>query len=168
MPLDSISDVYDGLFEAGAGHGLRDLGSHAFNSLRMEKAYRASSELTPDIGMVEAGMLRFFRPEGREFIGKDATLKAMDERPRWRLAYLEVDADDADCHGGEAVLHDGRAVGLVSSGAYGHFIGKSLAFGFVQVDCPAEDLTVMILGEERAARELACPAHDPTSRRSRQ
>ena len=168
MPLDSIAEVYEGLFEAGADHGLCDLGSHAFNSLRMEKAYRASAELTPDIGMVEAGMLRFFRPEGREFIGKDATLKAMDEGPRWRLAYLEVDADDADCHGGEAILHDGRAVGLVSSGAYGYFTGKSLAFGFVQADCTAEELTVMILGEERSARKLACPAHDPSSSRPRQ
>ena len=59
----------------------------------------------------------------------------MEQGPRWSLVYLQVDADEADCHGGEAILHDGRAVGLVSSGAYGYFTGKSLAFGFVQADC---------------------------------
>lgn len=167
MPLERLAEVYDGLLEAGSARGLRDLGGHAFNSLRLEKAYRASSELTPDIGMAEAGLLRFFRPDGREFIGRKATLRTIEEGARWRLAMLEVDAADADCHGGEAVIRNGEAIGNVSSGGFGHAVGKSLAFAFVPADAPGDGLSVLILGEERQARELPEPAYDPANLRPR-
>ncbi|MGB0412131.1 MAG: FAD-dependent oxidoreductase, partial [Pikeienuella sp.] len=41
MPLSEIGGVYDALSAVGRAYGLRDIGSHALNSLRLEKAYRA-------------------------------------------------------------------------------------------------------------------------------
>ena len=69
MPLASMEAIYTALFEAGARCGLRDVGGHALDSLRMEKAYPGSRELTPEIGMVEAGLMRFFKPDHRSFVG---------------------------------------------------------------------------------------------------
>jgi len=54
-PQDRLGELYDGLSAAGAAHGLVDFGSLAFNSLRMEKAYKGTHEITPEVGIGEAG-----------------------------------------------------------------------------------------------------------------
>jgi len=135
----------------------------------MEKAYPGGHELTPEIGLVEAGMLRFFKPDGREFIGREATLDRIAAGPSTRMVCLAVDASDADCHGGECVLHDGRPVGMVSSGGYGHRTHRSYAFAFVEprLARPGTTLEVVILEEKRAATVLNGPAYDPTHSRIR-
>ena len=38
----------------------------------------------------------------------------------------------SDGHGGEAVLHDGEVVGSTASVAYGHTVGKILAFAYIK------------------------------------
>ena len=144
--------IYDALHEAGAGRGLLDIGGHALNALRMEKAHPVGNELTPEIGLVEAGMLRFFKPENCQFTGREATLDRIAVGPSTRLVCLAVDAVDADCHGGESVLCDGRPVGMVSSGGYGHRTSRSYAFAFVEprLARPGTALEVVILEQARA------------------
>ena len=63
MPRAGMAAIFDALHEAGARFGLLDIGSHALNALRMEKAHPGGNELTPEVGLVEAGMLRFFKPD---------------------------------------------------------------------------------------------------------
>ena len=46
-----------------------------------------------------------------------------------RFVIFEVEALDAEVIGYESILHEGRAVGYVTSGAFGHCVGKSLAAG---------------------------------------
>jgi len=163
-PLDSIGVIYDALFDAGVAHGLRDFGSHALNAMRMEKAYPASAELTTDVGLVEADLMRFFKPEGRDFLGRDATL-ATDAK--WRLVYGEVDTTGHDCHGGEPVLAGDKIVGLTTSGGYGHTVGKSLVFAYLHSDAPETGLSVQLLNELHALHLLNAPAWDPKSERPR-
>ncbi len=168
MAMDDMVTVYEGLFAASAEHdlGLTDVGSHALNSLRMEKAYLTRFELTHDIGPLQAGVERWVRPNKGDFIGKDALEQAPTGND-WRLVYLDVDVPDgpdaADCIGGEAVLHDGNAVGLTTSGGYGFTVEKSLAFAYVGEAAaePGTKLTVLILGVERDAVVLADPVFDP-------
>ena len=169
MPRSSMPAIYDALQASGQPHGLRDIGGHALNSLRMEKGHPGSHELTPDIGLVEAGMLRFFKPDNRDFIGRDATLARIDAGPSSRMVTLAVDADDADCHGGEAVLVGDECVGMVSSGGYGHRTQCSYAFAFVRPELAAggTPMEVMILDERRGARVLDRPAYDPDNLRPR-
>ena len=169
MPLESMEAIYDALCEAGQGRGLLDIGGHALNALRMEKGYPGSQELTPEIGMVEAGMMRFFKPDNRGFIGREATLRKLEQGVSSAMAHIEVDALDADCHGGEAVMKDGRVVGLTTSGGYGHRTARSYAFAFVEPDLAAAGIgfEVSILDEPRAARVLPGPAHDPQNLRVR-
>ena len=169
MPLASMEAIYAALFEAGARCGLRDVGGHALDSLRMEKGYPGSRELTPEIGMVEAGLMRFFKPDHRSFVGREATLRKRERGVSSAMVYLEVDALDADCHGGEAVLHDGRVVGLTTSGGYGHRTGRSYAFAFVApgLAAPGAGFEVTILDRPRKARALGEPAYDPRNLRQR-
>ncbi len=166
--IDQICQLYDAMAEAGAGHGLADIGSLAFNTLRLEKAYKGSGELTPEVGIFEAGLERFFKPDNREFLGRGASVARQDQ-PGWRIVYLEVDAADADPLGGEAIMEDGRCVGMITSGGYGHAVGRSLAFGYVK-DAPetaGSRYNVLILNEERSAAVLGEPAYDAGSERPR-
>jgi glycine/D-amino acid oxidase-like deaminating enzyme len=42
---------------------------------------------------------------------------------------------DSDCAGNEPVYAADRLVGLTTSGAFGHAVGKSLAFAYVPPSC---------------------------------
>lgn len=163
-PLDRIAALYDALFEAGGKHGLTDLGSYAFNGMRMEKAYRASGELTTDIGPLDVGLERFVVTEDRDFIGKEAML-ARD--PEWELFYAELHADRIDIHGGEPVLLEGRVVGLTTSGGYGYRVGKSLGWLFVKKGTPRAGLTVQILNDAYPVTVHDTPLFDPDYLRPR-
>jgi dimethylglycine dehydrogenase len=82
---------------------------------------------------------------------------------------LAVEALDAEATGYEPVFADGRRVGYVTSGAYGHHVRQSLALAYIDreiADAPLP-LTVTILGEARTARILAEPPFDPAGRRLR-
>ena len=145
-------------------------GTYAMNSLRMEKAYRGmGSELTTEITMIEADIERFADMTKTEFTGKAATLASKQRGARGKIAYLAVDADDADCLGGEPVHAAGKLVGLTTSGAYGFTVGQSLAFAYLDPGAasPGTALEIDILGHRYPARVLAEPAHDPSSSRSR-
>ncbi|WP_419904410.1 FAD-dependent oxidoreductase [Kiloniella sp.] len=168
-PHENIAAIYDGLMETGHDYGLKDIGSHAFNSLRMEKAYRASAELSPEIGMYEADMDRFFIPDNRRFIGREATLERSEKGITSKLVYLAVDVADADCIGGEAIFHNGSVVGQTTSGGYGYSMGAGLAFGFVKPDLATSGVNfeIQILGKKHKARVLADPIYDPSSARLR-
>jgi dimethylglycine dehydrogenase len=79
------------------------------------------------------------------------------------IVTLEVDATDADASGYEPVWQDGRRVGFVTSGGYGHTVGKSLALAMVDRGAAAEgtDLTVHIVGQECKATVIEPSPYDP-------
>ena len=114
----------------GRTHGpLRDYGSFAMNALRMEKGFKGAGELTNEVTLAEADVLRFARQD-KTFLGSEHSFNT--DLP-WICAYLEIEPDGAvDGHGGEAVLMDGAVVGSTSSVAYGHSVGKILAFAYIK------------------------------------
>lgn len=79
------------------------------------------------------------------------------------LVTLEVDATDADCSGYEPIWHSDKLVSYVTSGGYGHTIGKSLAIATVDRAAAAEGtvLVTHIIGEERRAVVIAASPYDP-------
>ncbi len=164
-PMDRLLDLYNGLWAQGEAFGLKDFGSYALNSLRMEKAYLTRFELTHDIGPRQAGVDRWLRPERKDFIGKDA-LGGAPTGNEWKLAYMRVDVTDgplaADCIGGEGVFRDGVAVGLTTSGGYGFTVDQSLAFAYIHASAaePGTELSIMILGEHVPAVVLDGPVYD--------
>ncbi len=171
-PMASLPAIYSALWSASAGDetrsdlGLSDIGSHALNSLRMEKGYLTRFELTHDIGPLQAGVSRWIKMDKGPFIGRDAIGEAPTGQD-WQLVYLQVDVPDepaaADCVGGEGVFRDGAAIGLTTSGGYGFTVDQSLAFAYVRAQDaePGTELTVLILGEQREATILDGPLFDP-------
>ncbi|MEM8554189.1 MAG: FAD-dependent oxidoreductase [Pseudomonadota bacterium] len=162
MPREAMVDVYTALSTAGEPYGIADYGSFAMNVMRMEKGFKGASELTNEVTLAEADVLRFARQD-KDYLGKDLTLKS---DPRWTCVYLEIAPEgDIDGHGGEAVLLYGHVVGSTASVLYGHSVGHGLAFAYVSPAAsePGTALEVVIHGKPRPAKVLGAPAYDPES-----
>ncbi len=163
-PNECMLAVYDALWASGESHGVVDYGSFAMNAMRMEKGFKGAGELTNEVTLPEADVMRFVKTEGREFAGQAETEASLAGALPWVCAYLSIDADgDSDGHGGEAVLLNGKVVGTTSSVAYGHCVGTILAFAYVKPEAAKSgtELEVVIMGKERPARILGEPAYDP-------
>jgi dimethylglycine dehydrogenase len=132
------------------------------NVMRMEKGFKGAGELTNEVTLAEADVLRFARTD-KSYLGKEQTLNT--DLP-WVCAYLEIEPDgEIDGHGGEAVLLGGEVVGSVASIVFGHTVGKILAFAYIKprAAVPGTGLEIVIHGAARAARVLGEPAYDPQS-----
>ncbi|MEX0301276.1 MAG: glycine cleavage T C-terminal barrel domain-containing protein, partial [Leisingera sp.] len=166
-PMGQLAALYSAIREAGEPHGIADFGVHAVNSLRMEKGYRGyAAELTNEITLIEADCTRFFAPDKGEFKGSSATEAVRKKGIATRLVYGEVAAAGCDIYGGEAVMQGDKAVGVCTSGGYGHATGKSLAFAYIDPGVTG-DLEVVILGERRALTLLGGPVWDPSNARQK-
>ena len=164
MPNAACLAVYEALAAAGAPHGITDYGSFAMNVMRMEKAFKGAGELTNEVTLPEADVMRFVDTD-KAFFGKEATLAGGNELP-WICAYLEIEPNGIeDGHGGEAVLLEGQVVGSTASVVFAHTVGKILAFAYVKprAALAGTPLQVVIAGTPRKARVLAEPAYDPQS-----
>jgi len=163
MPNAAALDVYKALWQAGKSLGIRDYGSFTMNVMRMEKMFKGAGELTNEVTLPEADVMRFVNLE-KDFVGKQATEISIEKTPPWLCTYLEIEADGVnDGNGGEAVLMDGQVVGSVASIVFGHTVDKVLAFSYVKPEAatPGQLLEVIIAGDTRAAVVRAKPLYDP-------
>jgi dimethylglycine dehydrogenase len=166
MPAWQLLSIYDSMRRVGEPLGLRDFGSYAFNSMRMEKMYRAyGNEFTEEISGLEAGMGRFIDLE-RDFIGCENLKQRKQDGYAIELAYLLFDDDlPCECFGNEAVYHNGELVGLTTGGAYGHRVGKSTAFAYLKPAIISAGLEVTVdtsIGSRSAHIEMDA-AYDPAN-----
>lgn len=168
--MADLPQLYDAIFAAGQTAGIKDFGLYAVNSLRIEKGYRGwGAELTNEVTMIDADMERFLKLDKEDFTGKTATVAQAEEHRTLQLIYFEVDATDSDVRGNEPIFHNGKCVGLTTSGGFGHYVGKSLGFAYVPPELADADtkLEVGLLDERCAAHILSAPAHDPRNERLR-
>ncbi|WP_172295696.1 FAD-dependent oxidoreductase [Pseudoruegeria sp. HB172150] len=159
------------LLEAGAQSGLKEIGYNALGSLRLEKSFGIwSREFTQDRTPGMTGMDRWIDWDKADFIGRDGAVAERDGNgPARKIVTLEIDAEDADASGYEPVWRDGTVVGFVTSGGYGHYIGKSIALALLDVDSGAAgtELSVHVVGRERPARVLSASPYDPDGKAMR-
>jgi dimethylglycine dehydrogenase len=158
------------LAEAGADLGLRPIGDRAVDSLRLEKGYGIwSAEFRQDRTPGMTGLDRFVAFDEKDFVGAEAARRERETGPAWRLVLLQVDADDADARRDDGIWVGDRRVGEITSGAFGHHVGMSLALASLEADIAdaAPELTVFVIGEPRAARILSAIPYDPAGERLR-
>ncbi len=174
-PSALMATLYDSLWAVGSNHGLTDYGSFAMNVMRMEKGFKGASELTNEVTLPEADVMRFVKLDKPEFIGRDATLASARQRDKgampWQCVALSIEPDGvSDGHGGEAVLFYGEVVGSTSSMAYGHTVNRVLGFAYVKPEAakPGTAVEVVIMNVPRAGVVLAEPLYDPKSLLPRQ
>ena len=177
IPADLAVHVYDTIAEAGQEHGLRPAGYHALDSLRMEKAYRSwGHDISAGDTPLEAGLgfaVAWDKPGG--FTGRDALLRQKEAGVRRRLVQFALRDPDAFAYHDEPVYRDGVLAGRVSSAAYGHTLGGTVALGYVTAPEPgtppswytAGEYEIEIAGQRVPADASLRPRYDPASQRPR-
>ena len=161
--------LHETLTNAGAAFGLKPFGLRALLAMRLEKSFGTwSREYRPIYGAFEAGLGRFVDLKRGGFIGAEAAAQEKAEGGKMRLVTFSVEAGDADAIGDEPIWWDGKVVGWVTSGGFGHTVNQSLAMGYVEKDhAEAETYEIEIIGERKPAQRLAAPAYDPQGLRMR-
>jgi dimethylglycine dehydrogenase len=156
--------LYELLMKAGRDYGLKLFGGRALNAMRIEKGFGTwAREFRPIYGPLEAGLGRFVALDKGEFVGRAAAAKEKEKGGALRLQCFRVAAAEADAIGDEPIWHEGKPVGWVTSGAYGHRVDASLALGYVPAELAAADsgFEIEIIGERRPALRLKEAPFDP-------
>jgi len=167
---DYLASLYDELLEAGSGLGLVHFGGRALSSLRLEKGYGSfNKDFRPDYTPAETGLDRYVDFDKTDFTGRAAALAERSAGPKRRFVILEIPDAETEAIGYESILKDGAAVGYVTSAAFGHCIGRSLAAGYVPAALAreGEPFQIDIFGELRAAIVRLEPLYDPEGVRLR-
>jgi dimethylglycine dehydrogenase len=170
VPTPQHRTLWTDLAVAGAPHGLRPIGDRAIDSLRLEKGYGIwNAEFRQDGTPGMTGLDRFVAFDKGGFIGAEAARHERELGASKRLVLLQVDADDADAAKDDGIWVGDALVGEVTSGAYGHTVGMSLALASIDTPVTEEnpELTVYVVGQPKAARILDAAPFDPIGDRLR-
>ncbi len=134
IPTADATDVYDAITAAGNELGLALAGTHAMDSLRIEKAYRRWGH---DIGDQDTGLeaglgfaVAWDKPAG--FIGRDALLKQREKGVKRRLVQFALDDPEPLLYGNEPIYRSGKIAGYVTTAMYGHTLGSAIGLGYVE------------------------------------
>ncbi len=155
--------LWDTLWAAGQEHGIIAGGRAAFNSLRLEKGYRSfGTDMTYEHDPFEAGVGFSVKLAKESFIGREA-LQPGD--PKRKLTCLTL---DETVMGKEPVFSGDTCVGYVTSAAYGHTIGKGIAYAWLPGDLnPGDTVHIGYFDRRIAARVAEEPLFDPKMTRLR-
>lgn len=170
VPNNQLYAAYLALRQAGNAHGMKLFGSRAVESMRLEKGYlHWKADILTEFDPFETGLGRFVKMDKGDFIGKAALRSRMANGPARKLVTLEIDCTHAPAHGGASVMLDGAVVGTVTSGDWGHRLGKNLAYAFMRPDLavPGCKATIDILGDRIAATVIETGPYDPGYERVR-
>lgn len=175
IPTIHAVQIYDQLVEAGKEFGLRLAGLQTLNSLRLEKAYRDFGvDVDNTDNPIEAGLgfaVKLDKPGG--FIGRDAlaAIKAKGVLNR-RMVQVLLEDPEPLLYGNELIYLDGKEVGYLQIGGYGHTLGGAVGIGFAELDEPltAEIVNtgrweIDVAGERIKARASLKPLFDPAMER---
>ncbi|MEU3828689.1 FAD-dependent oxidoreductase [Streptomyces sp. NPDC029080] len=171
--------LWDTLWEAGQRLGVVAAGRSAFNSLRLEKGYRAwGTDMTAEHTPFEAGLGFAVRMDKEDFVGQAALRRAGE--PTRRLTPLLLDDPAAVVLGKEPVhapspgsvpggaARDGGPAGYVTSASYGYTLGRCVAYAWLPAGLPTgTGVYVEYFGEKVPATVAVEPLFDPGMTRIR-
>ncbi|NUM88709.1 MAG: GcvT family protein [Bdellovibrionales bacterium] len=177
IPTEQAVHVYDRIVEEGKNHGLRHAGLKALASLRMEKGYRDyGHDIDNTDNAFETGLGFAVDLTKPGFIGKSEAVKQKAAGPAFprRLVHVRVLDPDPMLWHAEVVRRNGKPIGYVRAGSYGHTVGG--AVGLVMLEA-GEPITPAWLKEGQWEIEIAgklypceCslrPLYDPENKRIR-
>ncbi len=171
---DQAAHIFETLEAAGSTHGLKLCGLHTLDSCRIEKAFRHfGHDITDEDHVLEAGLGFAVKTDKPNFIGRDAVLARRDKGLRRRLVQFRLGDPSAMVYHNEPILRDGKIVGYLTSGNYGHALGGAIGLGYV----PSEGETaeqilssnyeIEVAGRRVPAAASLKPLYDPKAERVR-
>jgi 4-methylaminobutanoate oxidase (formaldehyde-forming) len=176
VPSDFARGVFDAILAEGEESGLRLAGMHVLDSCRIEKAFRHwGHDITEEDTPVEAGLSAFCRfDKNIPFIGRDALLRQKEGGVTKRMVQFALQDPEPLLYHNEPIYRDGGLAGYLSSGNYGHHLGRAIGLGYVAnaegVDdayVEAGSYEIQVAGERVPATASLTPLYDPKFERVR-
>ncbi|APE44829.1 FAD-dependent oxidoreductase [Sulfitobacter alexandrii] len=171
---DMAAHVFEVLTEAGQEMGLRLCGMHMMDTCRIEKGFRHfGHDITSEDHVLEAGLGFAVKTDKPDFIGRDAVLRKRDAGLERRMMQFRLTDPEPLLYHNEPVLRDGRIVGFLSSGAYGHALGGAIGLGYVPcrgetaADLLASTYEIDVAGTRVRAEASLKPMYDPAGARAK-
>lgn len=135
VPVDQARHAFDFIMDKGEAFNLRLAGMHALDSCRIEKKFlHYGHDIGTDENPLQAGLgfvCDLKKPGG--FIGREVIL-AQKESKAWmnkRLVQFLLKDPQVMLYHHEPILQDGKIVGHLTSGNFGHTLGASVGLGYV-------------------------------------
>ncbi|WP_442583317.1 GcvT family protein [Mesorhizobium sp. ASY16-5R] len=174
VSTDQTAHVFEAIEDAGADFGLKLCGLHTLDSCRIEKAFRHfGHDITDEDHVLEAGLGFAVKTAKPGFIGRDAVLCRKEAGLERRMVQFRLTDPTPLLFHNEAIVRDGKIVGTVTSGNYGHHLGGAIGMGYVpskgesEVELLASSYEIEIAGERFAAEASLKPMYDPKAERVR-
>ncbi|MFG2459631.1 FAD-dependent oxidoreductase [Streptomyces sp. NPDC048523] len=161
--------LWDTLWRAARPLGGIAAGRGAFNTLRLEKGYRSfGTDMTYEHDPYEAGVAFAVKADKEDFVGK-AALERRRADVRRKLTCLTIDDPRSVVMGKEPVYDGQRAVGYVTSAAFGHTIGKGIAYSWLPAELAVAGRSLHIGYFDRRVEAVVAeePLFDPAMSRLR-
>jgi 4-methylaminobutanoate oxidase (formaldehyde-forming) len=171
IPSDMAAHVMETLIEAETG--ARPVGLHTMDNCRIERAFRhMGHDITPEDHVVEAGLGFAVKVNKKaDFNGRNAVLRKREEGLKRRMLQFRMNEPDVMLYHNEPIVRDGRIVGHIASGAYGHTLGGAIGLGYVPCegqsveDCLSSPYEIEVAGRRHSADVSFRPMYDPTGER---
>ena len=154
----------EALRKAGAAHGLKIFGARAVESMRLDKGFlHWKADLLTEFDPFETGLPRFVKMDKGPFIGQDALRERQKETAKKTFVSLAIGTTKAPAHGGGSLMSGDKVVGTITSGDWGHRVGKNLAYAFVDVAFGkvGSEMTLDLCGDHVPAKVIAPSPYDP-------
>ncbi|WJS84371.1 FAD-dependent oxidoreductase [Paracoccus sp. TOH] len=171
---DMAAHVFEVLRDAGRDLGAKLCGLHMMDSCRLEKGFRHfGHDISAEDHILEAGLGFALKKTDADYIGRDAVLRKREAGLQKRLVQFMLTDPEPLLYHAEPILRDGRIVGYLSSGGYGHHLGAALGMGYVPCmgesaqDLLASDYQIEIAGRRISAKASLSPFYDPKSERTK-
>lgn len=159
MPPDFALGVFDALMEAGADLGLKLVGLHAVDSLRLERGFRHwPSDICPDDTPFEAGLGFAVKLDKGDFIGREALLKQKQEALKRKLVMFTMKDEQPLLYHYEPIYRNGERVSYVTHGAYAHMLNCAVAMGYLENENGITDDWLLNAEYEIGWQGKRCPA----------
>jgi 4-methylaminobutanoate oxidase (formaldehyde-forming) len=172
VSTDQAAHVFEALEAADKGMVL--CGLHTLDSCRIEKAYRHfGHDITDEDHVLEAGLGFTVSRKKAAFLGREAVLRKEEAGMERRMLQFRLkDAEPLLFHN-EALVRDGKIVGPVTSGNYGHFLGGAIGMGYVPCKGQSDEeilssrYEIEVAGQRHEAVASLVPMYDAKSERVR-
>ena len=171
---DMGAHIFETLWQAGRDMGLKLCGMHMMDCARIEKGFRHfGHDITCEDHVLEAGLGFAVKTAKPEFIGREAVLRKKDEGLQTRMVQFRLTDPEPLLYQNEPILRDGKIVGHLSSGGYGHHLGGAIGMGYVPctgqsaADVLASSYEIDVAGRRVQAVASLRPMYDPKAVRVR-
>ncbi|MEJ2486486.1 MAG: FAD-dependent oxidoreductase [Anaerolineales bacterium] len=162
VPAEFGQRLWDLLWTAGQDFGIIAGGMGAFDSLRLEKGYRALGlELDIEHNPFQAGLGWAVDLDQGDFLGREALLEFQESGIDQRLCCLTM--ENGMALGKEPILSGDQSIGYITSANYGYSVGKHIAYGYLPAEFAQKGTRVEIeyFGERFPAQVDDDPLYDP-------